>query len=278
MRRALIGALLFTALAAPVSAVPRSRTAPADQTAIHLDWAALPNAKDLERDYPREAQERGVSGDTQIECSVEPDGTLAECETLEEKPPGMGFAQAAIEASRKFRMTPYRAALIHGQLPHVIVPIHWEVAPTTQGSAAPSSRAAASAPPAKAQTAPEPFPGFFAVFPIFFIALWLAVTSILGVMSGWFGLAERFPDRREPTLAKIGGLSGMMGIGVSMRGILTLTACQSGLRVSIWRIFGPFSRPFLVPWREISTRPVTIFFTPHGPAQFRQSGSRRPER
>jgi hypothetical protein len=51
-----------------------------------------------------------------------------------------------------------------------------------------------------------------------------------------------------------------MGIGVSMSGILTLSACPSGLRVSIWRLFGPFSRPFFVPWEDIRSEKQKVLF------------------
>lgn len=92
--------------------------------------------------------------------------------------------------------------------------------------------------------------------------MWLVVTTILSVASGWFRLAKRYPNRDEPTIRKIGSQSGMMGLGVSMRGILVLTACRSGLRVAIWRVFGPFCPPFFVPWEEIGVRSTKLLFRP----------------
>ena len=97
-------------------------------------------------------------------------------------------------------------------------------------------------------------------FPFFFVGLWLAVTIILGFISGWYALATRFPDRDEPARLKLNGQSGLMGWGVSMSGILVLSACPSGLRIGIWKIFGPFSRPFFVPWAEIRAAPRQQFF------------------
>lgn len=260
MGRAWAVAAVMAALAAPAGAEPRSGAPAADAPpAIHPDWAALPNGNDIGRLYPTQAVRRGVSGDTKIQCAVEPDGSLVDCEVLLEKPAGMGFGAAAIQASRRFRMTPYPAAQIHGRRPRVIIPIHWALASTPARASAPTSRTLAALP------APvKPLPGFWRLFPVLFIGMWLVVASLLGLMSGWYGLMERYPDRRETASARIGLLSGVMGrgIGVSLGGILTLAACPSGLRVSIWRIFGPFSRPFLVPWREISAQPKTIFFSP----------------
>jgi hypothetical protein len=53
-----------------------------------------------------------------------------------------------------------------------------------------------------------------------------------------------------------------MGRGVSMQSLLTLSACQTGLRVQILRLFGPFCRPFFVPWDQISIVRTTSFFMP----------------
>ena len=90
--------------------------------------------------------------------------------------------------------------------------------------------------------------------------MWLAVTTLLGFFSGWFTLASLYPDRDEDARLRLGSQSGMMGWGVSMSGILVLSACPSGLRVAIWKIFGPFSRPFFVPWEEIRAAPRQQFF------------------
>ena len=85
---------------------------------------------------------------------------------------------------------------------------------------------------------------------MFFVALWLTICVLLGAMSGWYSLMARFPDRPEEALATFRFQSGYMGL-VRMGGILKLAVCPSGLRVGIWRIFGPFDRDFLVPWSEL---------------------------
>jgi hypothetical protein len=64
-----------------------------------------------------------------------------------------------------------------------------------------------------------------------------------------------------------------MGPGVNMRGILTLSVCPSGLRVGIMRLFGPFSRDFLVPWRELSVTRKTIFFMQAAELRFGSVGT-----
>ena len=103
-------------------------------------------------------------------------------------------------------------------------------------------------------TAPNPL-YFLVCFPI----LWFAVTLILSRLSGWFALMERYPDQAEDALDVLANQSGSLGV-VSMRGILTLSVCRSGLRIGIMRIFGPFCKDFFVPWTEITITRVDRFF------------------
>lgn len=90
---------------------------------------------------------------------------------------------------------------------------------------------------------------------LFFVALWLLITTLLGGLSGWSALSHRFPDRTETPRVQLRGQSAAMGMGVQLRGILTFSACPSGLRVGIARVFAPFSKPFFVPWSEIDAHP-----------------------
>jgi hypothetical protein len=109
-------------------------------------------------------------------------------------------------------------------------------------------------------------------FPWFFAALWLAVTTILAVLSGWFRLMARYPNQTEEPLLRIRGQSGSMGLGVSMRGILTLSVCPSGLRIEIMRVFGPFCRDFFVPWQAISITRKHGLLSPAATLQFGSPG------
>jgi hypothetical protein len=94
---------------------------------------------------------------------------------------------------------------------------------------------------------------------IAFPLLWFAETMILSLLSGWFGLMERYPDREEKPVVTLANQSGSLGL-VSMRGVVKLSVCRSGLRVGIMRIFGPFCRDFLVPWNEITVTRSDRFF------------------
>ena len=105
-------------------------------------------------------------------------------------------------------------------------------------------------------------PGFFVAF----AALWLLVTSLLARFSGWLELAERFPDREDAIVERLRGQSGTFGKGsvlnpwggVSYNRCLNIDVCMSGLRLSIWRIFGRNCRPIFVPWSEIAVQPGKV--------------------
>lgn len=98
-------------------------------------------------------------------------------------------------------------------------------------------------------------------FPIFFVALWLTVTTLLALLSGWFELMAKYPNRTVEPILRVRFQSGAVGI-VPMRDILTLDVCSSGFRVGMIRAFGPFCRAFFVPWESIVViRKTTLFST-----------------
>jgi hypothetical protein len=55
---------------------------------------------------------------------------------------------------------------------------------------------------------------------------------------------------------------------VRLRGVLKLAACPGGLRVGMFRLFGPFARDFFVPWDEIEVRRSSWFGTPFAELRF----------
>jgi hypothetical protein len=109
--------------------------------------------------------------------------------------------------------------------------------------------------------------------PIFFVALWLGVTSLLSVLSGWSALMQAFPDRDETPVLSLSGQSGSMGLGVNMRGVLTIAVCPSGLRIGMPRLLAPFSRDFLVPWDRLSVTRKRVLFMDAARLQFGPVGT-----
>ena len=103
------------------------------------------------------------------------------------------------------------------------------------------------------------FPIFF---PFLFVGMWLAITSLLGVMSGWFALQQHYPRGEDDPLFKRRIGSASMGLGVHFRRVITVADCRSGLRISASRLMAPFQRPFLVPWSEVEAEETRPFFVP----------------
>jgi hypothetical protein len=113
----------------------------------------------------------------------------------------------------------------------------------------------------------NPAPYLLLLFPFFFAAIWLAVTTLLSVASGWVRLARAFPDHAEEPLLRIRHVSGMLGL-VSLRNVLHLSAWPSGLRVGMNRLFCPFSHDFLVPWSQLAVIQESGFFRPRARLAF----------
>jgi hypothetical protein len=102
------------------------------------------------------------------------------------------------------------------------------------------------------------------LFVVFFSAMWLGVTSLLGLMSGWFRLQRAFPDQEaQPAITQLRGVNGLIGrvIPVNFKYCLKLDVCPGGLRVSVTRLLGPFQRPFYVPWSSINIERGKMLFS-----------------
>ncbi|MFN3560082.1 MAG: TonB family protein [Brevundimonas sp.] len=64
-------------------------------------------ARQVTGDYPERAIARGItSGRVTLQCTVRPDGSLANCSVVNEDPAGAGFGQAALAAARRSRVSP----------------------------------------------------------------------------------------------------------------------------------------------------------------------------
>ena len=107
-----------------------------------------------------------------------------------------------------------------------------------------------------------------ALIPFLFIGIWLIVSLATYHFSGWAKLVERFPDRLDQPLRTLRFRSGRLGKGsrwnpwggVRYGGCLRFDICRNGLRIAAWRIFLPFSQPFLVPWDQIAVAEQPFLF------------------
>jgi TonB family protein len=130
MRRLLCAAAAATIAFAGAAAAAHAGApaGPALETAPEApDWLAAPSFEDLARAYPPEALAKGVSGQTALRCTVEPDGALADCVLAAETPAGQGFGAASLSLAGRFRMKPQAVAALAGTPPQVRVPIRWAI-------------------------------------------------------------------------------------------------------------------------------------------------------
>jgi len=72
----------------------------------NADWLTKPTAAQMDRLFPRRAAEREVSGGATLMCDVLLSGAVSGCQVVDESPVGYGFGQAALSASRLFKMNP----------------------------------------------------------------------------------------------------------------------------------------------------------------------------
>ena len=104
--------------------------------------------------------------------------------------------------------------------------------------------------------------------PLLFVGMWLLVSTLLGMMSGWFSLQQWYPDDgSEEPLLTLRGQSGSVG-WVGFNNALRLKAYRSGFGLSIPRFFAPFMRPLLIPWGEVKIEETKTFFVPMVRLQF----------
>ncbi|MFN3228630.1 MAG: energy transducer TonB [Asticcacaulis sp.] len=85
---------------------PTEEVPVAPRVILNPRWAALPDARDLERAYPPRALENGVEGSATLVCLVTTQGTLSACDVATESPAGQGFGKAALKLAPNFRMIP----------------------------------------------------------------------------------------------------------------------------------------------------------------------------
>ena len=69
-------------------------------------WLIMPQSDDLQRIYPTAALKAGVAGLVHMACTADDQGYLKDCVVRDETPAGLGFGNAALEATGYMRMYP----------------------------------------------------------------------------------------------------------------------------------------------------------------------------
>lgn len=104
-------------------------------------------------------------------------------------------------------------------------------------------------------------PGYLiAVFPIYFLGLWLLVALAISFTGGWFTLSKLFRIRSPFDGTKWSYQSGQMRWIAGYRNCLTVGSSQDGLYLSTMFLFRFMHPPLLIPWPEITVRRKRLWF------------------
>lgn len=71
---------------------------------VDPQWIQRPNGEDINRYYPMQAARRELQGRAVLACAVTAEGTLTGCKVVEESPTDVGFGDAALKLSTRYRM------------------------------------------------------------------------------------------------------------------------------------------------------------------------------
>jgi hypothetical protein len=95
------------------------------------------------------------------------------------------------------------------------------------------------------------------LFPIFFVALWLAITALAARLSGWRAVAERCPappgyepERRHRFQSVV--VRRVFWFPARYRGVTTVGLGAGGLYLSLLALFRYQHPPLLIPWNAIA--------------------------
>lgn len=86
--------------------------------------------------------------------------------------------------------------------------------------------------------------------PLGFVAWWCFICFILGLLSGWHGLAQRYRTDLPAPDGQRSFQSGMVG-WVNHRSTLCLGATAEALDLRVVRLFRPGHAPLRIPWDHI---------------------------
>ncbi len=95
---------------------------------------------------------------------------------------------------------------------------------------------------------------FAAIFPIYFLCLWLLVGATISFIGGWFSLAKVYRTRVLFNGAKWTMQSGQMRWLANYNNVLTFGVSPQGLYLASMFLFRFMHSPLLVPWSEIKVR------------------------
>lgn len=94
----------------------------------------------------------------------------------------------------------------------------------------------------------------WALFPLFFVGMWLLVSFLLASMGGWRALAQHYIASSPFDGRRFRFRSAQLGGYVNYGGCLTLGAGPSGLYLAVLPFFRMAHPPLIIPWSDIAAR------------------------
>lgn len=69
-------------------------------------WISRPTPEQVGRLYPERALNRGITGSATLWCGIRANGTMTDCQVVDESPTGWRFGNAALSMAQYFRISP----------------------------------------------------------------------------------------------------------------------------------------------------------------------------
>lgn len=101
----------------------RVEAGPRRSVIINPGPLSQPDAKTVAAAYPNAAKPTRVSGKVLMTCLVAVDGRTQDCQVVEETPPGLGFAEAALRLAGQMVFVPKRLNCVPVDGGNVSIPI-----------------------------------------------------------------------------------------------------------------------------------------------------------
>lgn len=86
--------------------------------------------------------------------------------------------------------------------------------------------------------------------PFAFVGIWLFITGLLAVLSGWPSLTQGFRARDKPSGERFSRQVVRVGV-VPENGVTNLIVCDEGLYLRAFPLFRLLRPPLLIPWASI---------------------------
>jgi hypothetical protein len=101
---------------------------------------------------------------------------------------------------------------------------------------------------------------FLAVFPFYFLSIWLLVAAIGSFIGGWHSLAATFRTHVPFAGNQWKAQSAQMRVMAWYSRCLTFGSSREGLYLSIMSLFRFMHPPLLIPWSEIEVQTKVLAF------------------